>query len=82
MHRVMIHPASYESCREAVARAFDLFPQAIAGKTVVMKPNVLRSSAAGEHIVTHPSLLRAVNHIRKPRPSGSGATRRARASTC
>ena len=60
MYRVMIHPASYESCREAVARAFVLFPQEIAGKKVVIKPNVLRSSTAEEHIVTHPSLLRAV----------------------
>jgi uncharacterized protein (DUF362 family)/NAD-dependent dihydropyrimidine dehydrogenase PreA subunit len=60
MHRVMIHPASYESCREAVDRAFALFPQKLAGKKVVIKPNVLRSSTAQEHIVTHPSLLRAV----------------------
>ncbi len=60
MHRVMIHPASYESCRVAVDRAFELFPQRIAGKKVVIKPNVLRSSTAEEHIVTHPSLLRAV----------------------
>jgi uncharacterized protein (DUF362 family)/Pyruvate/2-oxoacid:ferredoxin oxidoreductase delta subunit len=60
MQRVMIHPASYESCREAVARAFEIFPQEIAGKTVAIKPNVLRSSKAEEHIVTHPALLRAV----------------------
>jgi uncharacterized protein (DUF362 family)/Pyruvate/2-oxoacid:ferredoxin oxidoreductase delta subunit len=60
MHRVMIHPASYESCRLAVDRAFELFPQRITGKKVVIKPNVLRSSTAEEHIVTHPSLLRAV----------------------
>ncbi|MFZ0724147.1 MAG: DUF362 domain-containing protein [Desulfobacterales bacterium] len=60
MHHVMIHPSSYESCREAVERAFALFPQEIAGKKVVIKPNVLRSSQAEEHIVTHPSLLRAV----------------------
>ena len=60
MHRVMIQPASYENCQEAVARAFELFPQEIAGKTVVIKPNVLRSSTAEEHIVTHPCLLRAV----------------------
>jgi uncharacterized protein (DUF362 family)/Pyruvate/2-oxoacid:ferredoxin oxidoreductase delta subunit len=60
MHRVMIHPATFQSCREAVDRAFELFPQAIARKKVVIKPNVLRSSKAEEHIVTHPSLLRAV----------------------
>ena len=60
MHRVMIHPASYESCREAVDRAFELFPQQIDGKRVLIKPNVLRMSNAEEHIVTHPALLRAV----------------------
>jgi uncharacterized protein (DUF362 family)/ferredoxin len=60
MYRVMIHPASYESCRDAVDRAFEIFPQEIARKKVVIKPNVLRKSTAEEHIVTHPSLLRAV----------------------
>ena len=60
MHRVMIHPASYENCRSAVDRAFEMFPREIARKKVVIKPNVLRASARDEHIVTHPSLLRAV----------------------
>lgn len=60
MNRVMIHRASYDSCQEAVERAFEIFPQKIAGKKVVIKPNVLRISRADEHIVTHPSLLRAV----------------------
>ena len=60
MHRVMIHPANYENCREAVEQAFTLFPLDIAGKKVVIKPNVLRSSAAEEHIVTNPAVLRAV----------------------
>jgi uncharacterized protein (DUF362 family)/NAD-dependent dihydropyrimidine dehydrogenase PreA subunit len=60
MHRVMIQPATYENCRQAVDRAFELFPQDIAGKKVVIKPNVLRTSSADEHIVTNPALLRAV----------------------
>jgi len=60
MYQVMIHPATYEDCREAVDRAFALFPQDIEGKKVVIKPNVLRTSRAEEHIVTHPALLRAV----------------------
>jgi uncharacterized protein (DUF362 family)/Pyruvate/2-oxoacid:ferredoxin oxidoreductase delta subunit len=60
MQRVMIHPASYENCRSAVDRAFEIFPQNIARKKVVIKPNVLRASAREEHIVTHPALLRAV----------------------
>ncbi|MBA3037347.1 MAG: DUF362 domain-containing protein, partial [Desulfobacterium sp.] len=49
-----------KNCRKAVDRAFELFPQDIFRKKVVIKPNVLRSSAAEEHIVTNPSLLRAV----------------------
>jgi len=60
MHGVMIHPTSYYSCRDAVDRVFALFPQKIAQKKVLIKPNVLRASSAQEHIVTHPALLRAV----------------------
>lgn len=58
--RVMIHPATYENVDEAVKEAFRLFPLAIQGKKVLVKPNVLRASEAGEGIVTHPAVLRAV----------------------
>jgi uncharacterized protein (DUF362 family)/NAD-dependent dihydropyrimidine dehydrogenase PreA subunit len=60
MHRVMIHPASYEDCQEAVERAFDLFPVDVKGKKVLIKPNALRASDAEQGIVTHPALVRAV----------------------
>ncbi|MBT8355460.1 MAG: DUF362 domain-containing protein [Desulfofustis sp.] len=60
MHKVLIHPASYDNCREAIDRAFELFPQPIKGKKVVIKPNALRISRADEHVVTHPAVLRAV----------------------
>lgn len=60
MHRVMIHPATYENLRAAVDKAFELFPLDITGKKVMIKPNVLRSSKAEEHIVTHAPLLKAV----------------------
>ncbi len=60
MAKVMIHPARYETIREAVDRAFDLFPLDIRGRKVLIKPNVLRGSDAKEGIVTHPSMLRAV----------------------
>jgi uncharacterized protein (DUF362 family)/Pyruvate/2-oxoacid:ferredoxin oxidoreductase delta subunit len=60
MFRVMIHQANYENVREAVDRAFDLFPLEIRGRAVLIKPNVLRVSEPKEGIVTHPSLLRAV----------------------
>jgi uncharacterized protein (DUF362 family) len=57
--RVLIHPATYEDCREAVENAFDLFCPDVSGKTVLVKPNVLRASEATEGIVTHPAVLAA-----------------------
>jgi uncharacterized protein (DUF362 family)/Pyruvate/2-oxoacid:ferredoxin oxidoreductase delta subunit len=60
MSKVMIHPASYETVRPAVDRAFAIFPLELEGKKVLIKPNVLRSSEAQEGIVTHPAVLRAV----------------------
>jgi uncharacterized protein (DUF362 family)/NAD-dependent dihydropyrimidine dehydrogenase PreA subunit len=60
MSRVMIQPASYENCQEAVDRAFELFPLAARGKKVLVKPNVLRLSKPEEGIITNPALLRAV----------------------
>ncbi|MHC1728329.1 MAG: DUF362 domain-containing protein [Syntrophobacteraceae bacterium] len=60
MWKVMIHPADYANIREAVDRAFELFPLKIEGRKVLVKPNVLRSSDAKEGIVTNPALLRAV----------------------
>jgi len=59
----MIQPATYENCRQAVERAFELFPCDIAGRKVVIKPNVLRTSEADEHIVTNPAVLRAVIEV-------------------
>lgn len=56
----MIHPANYENVRQAVNRAFELFPLKLKGKRVLIKPNVLRASAPNEGIVTHPSVLKAV----------------------
>jgi len=60
MNRVMLHPADYETVREAVDRAFQLFPLEVAGRKVLINPNVLRASEAKEGIVTHPAVLRAV----------------------
>lgn len=60
MTRVMIHPADYDNVRPAVDLAFKLFPLELAGKKVLIKPNVLRSSDANEGIVTHPAVLLSV----------------------
>lgn len=60
MSRVMIHPAGYDTVRQAVDRAFELFPLPIEGKKVLIKPNVLRASEAREAVTTHPAVLLAV----------------------
>ena len=60
MSRVLIQPATYETVRQAVDRAFALFPIECRGRKVLIKPNVLRSSEAGEGIVTHPAVVRSV----------------------
>jgi uncharacterized protein (DUF362 family)/NAD-dependent dihydropyrimidine dehydrogenase PreA subunit len=60
MKRVLIEPADYGNVNRAVDRAFDCFSLPIAGKKVLIKPNVLRASEAREGIVTHPAVLEAV----------------------
>jgi uncharacterized protein (DUF362 family)/NAD-dependent dihydropyrimidine dehydrogenase PreA subunit len=57
---VMIHPATYENVRQAVDRAFELFPLKLRGKRVLLKPNVLRACEPREAVTTHPAVLRAV----------------------
>ena len=60
MSKVMILPATYENVHQAVERVFELFPLALEGKKVLIKPNLLRGSDAAEGIVTNPAVLRAV----------------------
>lgn len=60
MSKVMIQPASYENVRQAVDRAFEHFPLKLQGKSILIKPNVLRASEWNEGIVTHPAVLKAV----------------------
>jgi uncharacterized protein (DUF362 family)/Pyruvate/2-oxoacid:ferredoxin oxidoreductase delta subunit len=60
MSKVMIHPATYEDLGEAIGRAFELFPLDLTGKTVLIKPNVLRDTDPKEGVTTHPAVLRAV----------------------
>lgn len=60
MSKVMIHPADYTNVRDAVDKAFQVFPVDLAGKKVLIKPNVLRASDSSEGICTHPAVLRAV----------------------
>jgi uncharacterized protein (DUF362 family)/NAD-dependent dihydropyrimidine dehydrogenase PreA subunit len=53
--------SSYAACAQAVERAFAAFPLAIAGKSVVVKVNAIRTCDPDQSaIVTHPALLKAV----------------------
>jgi len=63
MHKVMIHPATYETVGQAIKRAFEVFPFDLRGKKVLIKPNVLRASKPEEAITTHPAVMRAVVEI-------------------
>ncbi|MFH1139858.1 MAG: DUF362 domain-containing protein [Pseudomonadota bacterium] len=70
MHRVMIHPATYEDCRAAVDRAFELFPQNLGGKKVLIKPNVLRGAKPEDGITLHPAVLSAVlDRVEREKPA-------------
>jgi uncharacterized protein (DUF362 family) len=60
MPRVLIEPADYSTCLPAVRKALQVFPQDLAGKKVLINPNVLRTSKPDEGIVTNPALLQAV----------------------
>jgi uncharacterized protein (DUF362 family)/NAD-dependent dihydropyrimidine dehydrogenase PreA subunit len=60
MTSVLIHPATHDTVRPAIDRAFEIFPINLSGKKVLIKPNALRTSGADEAIVTHPSVLSAV----------------------
>ena len=59
--KVIVMESSYAACAEAVERAFAAFPLAIAGKSVVVKVNAIRTCDPDQSaIVTHPALLKAV----------------------
>jgi uncharacterized protein (DUF362 family)/ferredoxin len=59
--KVLVVESSYDSCAEAVARAFTTFPLEIKGKNVIVKVNAIRTCDPDTSaIVTHPALLRAV----------------------
>ena len=60
MSKVLIHPATYENVRQAIDRVFEIFPQDIREKKVLIKPNLLRASRPEEGIITNPAILRAV----------------------
>lgn len=60
MSKVLVIEAEYESLRPALDRVFEEFPLDVAGKTVLLKPNMIGQYAPETHANTHPSLVRAL----------------------
>ena len=61
MSKVLVEESSYERCREAVDKAFALFPVAIRGKRVAVKVNALKAGDPDRQaFVTHYKILKAV----------------------
>lgn len=85
--RVVVVEASYEEMRRAVDAVLDRFAMDVAGKTVLLKPNMLGVYEPDSHACTHPSVIRAlVERLRadgaevvvgdNPGTSGYGAVER------
>jgi len=61
LSKVLVEESSYERCREAVDKAFALFPVAIRGKRVAVKVNALKAGDPDRQaFVTHYKILKAV----------------------
>jgi uncharacterized protein (DUF362 family)/NAD-dependent dihydropyrimidine dehydrogenase PreA subunit len=68
--RVAIYEADYAGVADAVERAFDAFPLQVAGKTVLVKPNILGAVEPERHVCTHPSVVRAAVEALERRGAG------------
>ena len=68
--RVAIYEADYAGVADAVERVFDAFPLQVAGKTVLVKPNILGAVEPERHVCTHPSVVRAAIRALERRGAG------------
>jgi len=57
--RVSIYRTDYEHAAEAVERAVAEHAPPLAGKTVLLKPNILGAMPPEKHVNTHPAIVRA-----------------------
>jgi uncharacterized protein (DUF362 family)/NAD-dependent dihydropyrimidine dehydrogenase PreA subunit len=70
--RVLIIDATYENIRAAVDEVFRQFPLDVAGKSVLLKPNMLGVYGPETHANTHPSLVSAL--VERLREDGAAVT--------
>jgi len=57
--RVSIYPTDYDGAAEAVERAVTEHAPPLAGKTVLIKPNILGAMPPEKHVTTHPAIVRS-----------------------
>jgi len=60
MGTVALYRSTYETVDQAVRRAFEDFPLELAGRSVLIKPNILGPFEVERHITTHPAVVAAV----------------------
>jgi len=70
MGTVAIYRSSYEAVGQTVRQVFADFPLELAGKTVLIKPNILGPFEVNRHITTHPAAVAAV--LAEVRRRGAG----------
>jgi len=60
MSKVLVIDAEYEAIEKALDRVFEAFPLDVAGKRVLLKPNILGPFTPESHVNTSPILVRAL----------------------
>jgi len=60
MGTVAIYRSSYERVAQTIREVFEDFPLDLAGKSVLIKPNILGPFEVERHITTHPAVVEAV----------------------
>ena len=70
MSRVSIYESDYEHIEKAVERAFEAHGPPVAGRSVLVKPNILGATPPERHVTTHPSLVLAAIRALERRGAG------------
>jgi uncharacterized protein (DUF362 family)/Pyruvate/2-oxoacid:ferredoxin oxidoreductase delta subunit len=72
MAKVLVLEASYETVRTAVDEVFATFPLDVAGRTVLLKPNMVGMYEPDTHANTHPAVITAL--VERLREDGAVVT--------
>jgi uncharacterized protein (DUF362 family) len=68
--RVSIYETDYDHVERAVEQALDAYAPPLAGRTVLVKPNILGAVEPDRAVNTHPALVRAVVRALEKRRAG------------